>query len=99
MSDEKYTLICAIVDRGYGGDVMDVARSAGAEAACAFVDKREGEICLACLKLIVGFYGNAGTLSHFLNGNVAALTQGAYSLGNLSYCVCHCLFHGFCFLS
>ena len=30
MSDEKYTLITVIVDRGYGGDVMEAARDAGA---------------------------------------------------------------------
>lgn len=30
MSDSKYTLIAAVVDRGRSGDVMDAARSAGA---------------------------------------------------------------------
>lgn len=30
MTDNKYTLITAIVDRGFSGDVMDAARAAGA---------------------------------------------------------------------
>lgn len=30
MSDNKYTLIATIVDRGFGSDVMDAARAAGA---------------------------------------------------------------------
>lgn len=30
MTDSKYTLIAAIVDRGFDGDVMDAARAAGA---------------------------------------------------------------------
>lgn len=30
MADNKHTLIAAIVDRGFGGDVMDAARAAGA---------------------------------------------------------------------
>ena len=30
MSENKYTLIAAVVDRGYGGDVMDAAKAAGA---------------------------------------------------------------------
>ncbi len=42
MTDNKYSLIAAIINRGYSGEVMDVARAAGARGGTIINSRRIG---------------------------------------------------------
>ncbi|MBQ5782819.1 MAG: hypothetical protein IIV99_05485, partial [Oscillospiraceae bacterium] len=42
LTDNKYSLIAAIINRGYSGEVMDVARNAGARGGTIINSRRIG---------------------------------------------------------